>query len=319
MSYNLGLGDTDNINIDNQEVEVLQLNSNIIWSKDNSPEWFYYTGIDENGNIEGSSAYNGTAVAYGMGKPKITTSSDGTETIKWEQANAINNEYYKGIYGDTFIDKWTDDSTTKGTQCVPDTLEIPDTHKGKPITTIFLNAFYCKMYNTQGSPTYYQPFFYKSVVFGKNITTIDSAFCGMSKTKISVLRLPNTAKLVSESILGSTQQANDYNRLTALEVNSNITELSGESNLYGYIQRVIFNIGVSEIKNPISMTLTPSGLTWVFKHAADAPMSITFSSKPKTAQKVTIYSDNNIVNNYDWSTNGNVTATIKPLSEYVEE
>ena len=54
----------------------------------------------------------------------------------------------------------------------------------------------------------------------------------------------------------------------------------------------------------------------MFYHSADAPVTIQYASKPKTAQAVTIYTDNNSVRSYDWSTNANITATFYALSEY---
>lgn len=54
----------------------------------------------------------------------------------------------------------------------------------------------------------------------------------------------------------------------------------------------------------------------VFKHTNSDTIILDILA-PKNATEITIYTDNDIVKNYDWASK-NYTVTFKPLSEYTE-
>lgn len=289
---------------------------NILFQKQTAPAWFNYTGIDASGNYEGTSAYDGTAVAYGIGKPTITIATDGTETVKWENCNGLNDDYFIEKYGDSYVKKW--DVLTEPTplKVVEDILVIPDKYNNLPVTTILSNSFYASTYEVLYGTVHekWQSYFYKQIVFGENISEIhNTAFYGSS---IELLSLPNTISKLGTNICGvNLTTINNFEIIPKLEVNSNITPISLAP--YNTIPTVIFNTNVTYLKNIINYSLGFDDYVWVFKQPKDLQVEIVFSSKPKTAHKVAIYTDNDSVKNYDWSTNGNMTPTFYPLSDYV--
>lgn len=301
------------------EIETLQDQlGNILFQKQTAPAWFNYTGIDANGNYEGTSAYDGVAVAYGIGKPTLVTNDDGTITLanNFAEANGLNDDYFIEKYGDSYVKEW--DALTEATplQVVEDILVIPDKYNNLPVTTILSNSFYASNYTVLGGivDTKWQSYFYKQIVFGENISEIHNrAFYGCS---IELLALPNTISKLGVDICGVNFTAiSNYEIIPKLEVNSNITPIA--SGLYNSIQTVIFNTNVTYLKDIINYSLGFNDYVWVFKQPKDLQVEIVFSSKPKTAHQVAIYTDNDSVKNYDWSTNGNITPTFYPLSDYV--
>ena len=99
-------------------------------------------------------------------------------------------------------------------------------------------------------------------------------------------------------------------------VNSNISNLSTSEAIYDFWNTTIFNENVTEVNDLVDSATSVTTLVWVFKQPSSVNVSFTFKSKPKTALAVTIYTDNEGIKNYDWSTNGNITPTFKTLSEY---
>lgn len=313
---------TDLIVIDRQgnrvEIEKLQDQlGNILFQKSSAPAWFNYTGIDANGNIEGTTAYDGVAVAYGIGKPTLTTAEDGTVTVSdWASANGLNDEYFTEKYGDAYVKRFNGNKPNVSSQVVEDILVIPDTYKGKPITTLFEESFNCYSYASTGSAQkWWQPYFYKGIVFGANLTTLYSNFEG---TDISKIVLPNTIQYLSCSFATGGTSSGVSNNI--VEINSNVQLPSGEAaGITQFRFTTIYGETVTEVNDLLKSTAGSVKWIWVFKQPADLNVTITFSSKPKTAiSSMTIYTDNNSIKNYDWSTNANCTPTFKALSEYVE-
>lgn len=315
---------TDLFVIDRQgnrvEIETLkdQL-GNILFQKSSAPAWFNYTGIDANGNYEGTTAYDGNPVAYGIGKPTYETATDGTVTAvtsAWEYANGLNDEYFTEKYGDAYVKKWgrrPSSTIPVPIQVVEDILVIPDEYEGKPITTILKYSFTARHYSSGSSAgvtdIYYQPYFYKAIVFGKNITTIGERAI-LEWTQLDKIELPSTITSVSSDAFGL---PNSSINTTVIIVNSNLTS-KGVAN---GSKRTVFNPSVTEVLEPVNYTtLTLQDTALIFKHSADAPITITYASKPKTAQSIKIYTDNNIVKAYDWTNNANLTVTFYPLSDY---
>lgn len=322
---------TDLFVIDKQgnrvEIETLkdQL-GNILFEKSSAPAWFNYTGIDANGNYEGTTAYDGVAVAYGLGKPKYNTATDGTITADsyGDDANGLNDDYFTEKYGSQYVKKWGYSGNTdynkreEPLQVVEDTLVIPDTYKGKPITTLLPGSFFAHDYSTGagggGTDLYCQPYFYKAIVFGANITTLKND-CFSLWFQVAEINLPSTITNVEAGTFGSAGVAftTSSTNQPRIVVNSNL-ESTGVSN---YIHITKFSKSVSVVNAPMNnISALNDEIVFVFYHGANDPITIQYASKPKTAQAVTIYTDNNSVRSYDWSTNANITATFKTLSEY---
>lgn len=322
---------TDLFVIDRQgnrvEIETLQDQlGNILFQKSSAPAWFNYTGIDASGNIEGTTAYDGVAIAYGVGKPQLSDDGAGTITVgSWGYANGLNDEYFTEKYGDAY-NKYLiiEEDFIK---VVEDILVIPDTYRGKPITTIFDDAFTCNTQSSSNARTY-QPAFYNGIAFGANITTIrDYAFRGMRKSTringvsygVKELNLPTTLQFLSEIPAGASSTTSDYTGKPILKINSNTgtwgTVSKGISNTFLY---TVYGENVTQVNNMVASGTVATTRNYVFKQPPSVVVSFTFTSKPKTAFAINIYTDNTSVQSYDWSTNANVTPTFYPLSSYVE-
>lgn len=308
------------------EIETLQDQlGNILFQKQTAPEWFNYTGIDANGNYEGTSAYDGVAVAYGIGKPTITVATDGTETIGWSNGNAINDDYYTAIYGSDYKRTW-DGESSPPTKVVEDDAVIPDTYKGKPITHLLQRSFMAFSYDSNSSGyRWSQAAYYKTITLGNNITTIEKG--ALQNLQIRKIILPKSVTNISARAIYTENwhELVDYMAVGGIiSISSNIQTTETEG-LYNYVNYIIFENTVTEVTNPVTANHRQTGNAGpaggrklVFKHSQSAPITITYTSKPKTAFDLTIYTDNDAVKAYDWSANANATVTFYPLSNYKE-
>lgn len=301
------------------DIETLQDQlGNILFQKQTAPAWFNYTGIDINGNYEGTSAYDGNPVAYGIGKPNYTTEEDGTIIIgnTWDDCNGLNDDYFIEKYGTNYVKTWSiSNGDSVPMQVVQDILVIPDVYNDLPITTIFQNSFFSSAYyiSTTGEDKFTQASFYKNIVFGKNITTIDAAaFYG---TNVPVVKLPTTITDLGMYICGIIPGTKEHYLVNpVLEINSNVNVVSLEN-----IETVIYAETVTQVNNPLTSFTTYYGFSQpirVFRQPVELEVTIK-TAKLKSAQAMIIYTDNNSIKNYDWSTNGNITPTFYPLSDYV--
>lgn len=308
------------------EIETLQDQlGNILFQKQTAPEWFNYTGIDANGNYEGTSAYDGVAVAYGIGKPTITVATDGTETIDWSNGNAINDDYYTAIYGSDYKRTWTGKSSPP-TKVVEDDAVIPDTYKGKPITHLLKRSFRAFSDESNSSGTRWsQAAYYKTITLGNNITTIEKE--ALQNLQIRKIILPKSVTNISARAIYTENwdKLVDYMAVGGIiSISSNIQTTETEG-LYDYVNYTIFENTVTKVANPVTANrleignVGPTGgRRLVFKHSQSAPITITYTSPSKTAFDLTIYTDNDAVKAYDWSANANATVTFYPLSNYKE-
>lgn len=172
----IDLSQVDNINfVDNgttKEVEILKLNNDIIWKS--AYAYLNYTGMDANGNLEGTDAFDGTIVAYAVGKPTIThtTAEDGavTETITYKTNNGFNSAFFNGYdfssayfrvtstlstdqisqyvstlesVGYILLDEnYTNNLTIPNNfYIIPEEITIPPRHNGLPVKRILSSAF----------------------------------------------------------------------------------------------------------------------------------------------------------------------------------
>ncbi len=73
MSKGLNFEDTEVMNYNEKPVEILQLNGNELWNNVTEQVGLdlNYTGLDANGYMEGSVEFDGTIVAYAVGKPTM--------------------------------------------------------------------------------------------------------------------------------------------------------------------------------------------------------------------------------------------------------
>ncbi len=334
------------------DIEVLkELNGNVIWQlKEN---YLNFTGLDINGNMEGQISFNGEIIAYAVGKPniKITETVDSetgqtvqNESISYAPCNGYNSKYYDGYDFSKGVNGHPD------TQIIDSILIINDFYKGKPVTHILPYAFQGNTSQDQEND-YYQASWISKIVFGENITTVlGSAFleCGnWTKTTtqgnrvnvilneklkylkdcfnfcyIDKLVLPKSVKAIQAPFMGC----------NTLYVNSNIVTFDKDPNspglgmganasLYTGCKTVVFEKIVTDVSGVIYYGGAGSHFVrlenLVFKHSDTDTITLDISA-PKEATNIAIYTDNNVVKNYDWSSK-NYTVTFKPLSEYVEK
>ena len=253
----------------------------------------------------------------------------------YARTNGINQELYPDI----------DLSKSYHSSEIPDLgiteIIIPDTYKGKPVTKILANAFY-SYEPSDAQNLFYVCYNLQSLKLGNNIKILDyRSLGGVTKGKASnanglilnnnlediglesllncfgtSMELPASVKTMTGYAVGRS----DGGEQAKLTVKSNITyKTSKNSNgLYDYVGTVIFEQSVTEVVGNI--LYSPYGqnkiTSLVFKHSVSDSITIDVTA-PKSAIKITIYTDNDTVKNYDWA-GKNFTVTFKSLSEYVE-
>lgn len=289
-------------------------------------DMFVFTAIDANGNYEGTANYDGTPVAYMLGKWTGTSVSD--QTVN----NALNGEYF-GI-----------DVTAEypSSEPVPDEIEnlvIPGKYNGLPVTEINSHGFqgYIEVENAPDIYTIASRI--NTIKLGANIKTLNqSAFGNMSRSmnestfifnnvleslqggclhevfsSSANITLPSSINYIGSGITrGSGTTSYKINTLTiqgSFETPTGSSITLGESANY-----VIFTSTVGSISGRICGGLTTSGFKFVFEHGVNDNIELNISS-PKSASTADIYTDNTIVRNYDWASK-NITVTFHSLSEY---
>lgn len=329
-----------------KEVEILQLNGQTIWELATDDLRFNYVGLDASGNMEGQLAFDGTIVAYAIGKPviTITTADDGTqsETITYDACGAFNSEYYGGYNFQNLQSAGTDELVLDA-QIIDTDIIIPNTYKSKPITEILQKAFasmYKRDVDYDEESAYPQACYIENITFGSNITTIgQDAFNGtgnkpigfeyyhsnlifkdkleriearaFSSSRYNIFDLPTSVLEVGYEAFDSESSNNK------VIVKSNITPITYElvsAGIYDNVEYVIFESSVTDINGKVINVSSRNGNNWIFKHSANANITINITSL-KSAVPINIYTDNNIVKNYDWAS-VNITPTFYPLSDY---
>lgn len=261
-------------------------------------------------------------ILYGLDKVGIT----------YEITNGINQELYPDIDLSASYDMYIPDLGI--TEII-----IPDTYNGKPVTKILDNAFYSY---TSGDVRnyYYVCYNLQSLKLGNNIKILgEGSLRGVTKGKDSnskglilndyledigyeslmdwfgtSIDLPVSVKTMAGFAVGWSGGGTQIK----LTVRSNITyKTSRNSNgLYDYVGTVIFEQSVTEVAGNIIYQAKNNNTSLVFKHSVSDSITIDVTA-PKGATKITIYTDNDMVKNYDWA-GKNFTVTFKNLSEYVE-
>lgn len=281
------------------DVETLQEPlGNILFQKQTAPEWLNYTALDSAGNVEGTTAYSGTAVAYAIGKPTISSGS-----ATYAEANGLNEEYFSNKYGSNFVKNWLGTAAAP-LQCVEDVLVIPDTYNGLPITKILDKAFTARTI-VSSIETRYQPYFYTNIVFGKNIKTLgDMCFAGTGD-KIELIDLPTTIKSVAQKSFGDTKAYNSVVRFNSNTAEQGVLGLTGATNIADYIPKVIYGRGVTQVYVPTSA----AGSVLVFEHQKEDVLSISYeTTSVKNAIAITIYAENDSALYFGWE-DKNMTPT----------
>lgn len=281
-----------------------------------------YTGLDANGNMEGQLAFDGTIVAYGIGKPRIqitesTNSETGevtqTESIFWDYSNGLNSEYL-GV-------DVTQASEKPYSNLGIDNVVIPNSYNGKPITKILNQAFYSR-YSDEASTFYYGASAIKTLTLGENVLELGEESCHwfdgelIFNSKIQTLQtyslyrvfsgvfdLPMSIKFLGSRVF--------VDRLDKLNVYGNVTNINDKKGIYDGIPVVEFKTSVSEVVGSIC-NVSPCDM--VFRHTNSDPLTLNIEAM-KSAYETTIYTDNDYVKSYDWASK-NYTVTFKSLSEY---
>lgn len=312
------------------EVDTVNFNGVKVWEKEVAPAFLNYTGLDANGNMEGQLAFDGTIVAYGIGKPRIqitesTNSETGevtqTESIFWDYSNGLNSEYL----GVDVTAGSKDSNYYKNLGLGIENVIIPNSYNGKPITKILNCAFYSVLSN-ESSITYYGASAIRLCTLGENILELcESAFESFNfdydselnfNSKIQTLKTHSLYRVfsgvfdlpVSIKFLGS-GVFND--RLDKLNIYGNVTNINDKKGIYDGIPVVEFKTSVTEVVGSIC-NAAPCDM--VFRHTNSNQLTLNIEAM-KSAYETTIYTDNDYVKSYDWASK-NYTVTFKSLSEY---
>lgn len=327
MTQSIYLGNTKLINFNNQEVEILQLNGVNIWEKST----FYldmlnFVGIDASGNYEGTTAFDGTIVEYAVGRPIYTTAEDGTITIdayNFEHCGALRKEYFVG-YEDKIYAVVTDTDKDILATIIPKEIVIPSTYNGLPVTAILSYAFYGFSENSDGTnKTTYCGSFINKIIVPKSINKyLGFAFINTGYyDKIFKINYysPPTIKLqsdnfitVDKSVFEATPSYSWYSIDTMIYDTPHIK--------FGAISDWLFNRSVCEetvtkfsITSNMSLPTSSTEKLFVFKNST-ATFEFNIESQ-KSASYINIYTDNQSIRNYDWSSK-NITPTFYALNEY---
>ena len=346
MKQTINLNDLEIVKFNGLDVENLKLNGTTIWEKGKASDVFNYTGLDANGNMEGQLAFDGTIVAYAIGKPTITitTAEDGTqsESITYAMCNGYNNEYYNYNFNKAFAQTSISPATyvSENDRIISEDLVIPSNYNGKPVTKIIDCAFSRK--DGEGnSSEYYQNCFIKTITLGNNITDIGSnAFNGIgfyptdANTMVYVFESENIKNSNVKSI-GDYAFCYVRNGGYSFDLPTNLNALGCKPFFAASKVRVNSNI-MSDISTGFNTNylftnsgdiIFSSNVTYVtlgkfnsdqnalvFEQDVNTEVTLNVTSM-KSATAITIYTDNNSVKNFDWATN-NYTVTFKSLSEY---
>ena len=231
-------------------------------------------------------------------------------------------------------------------QIIPDDIVVPETYKGVPITGICAQAFSggFEVTSSGGSSiwnNYSQAAYIKSIALPKTITDIYASGIRLLEQLTKDIVLPEGLTILNPSVLnncsqpskkyiipksallslltnsivwdGASSQVSHSNIYTLVIQNPNV-ELMSNSNAFRYAKTVEFTKDVQSITGCLGYNGLPTNL--VFRHTNSDAITLSLS-KPKSATAVNIYTDNDYLKTFDWSSM-NYTATIYPLSDYVE-
>lgn len=346
MSIKFNGIDIENVVFNGVALDVVICNDVVVFEK---THYLNFTGLDANGNLYGTTSFTEPIVAYAVGKPKIsiTDNEDGsqTETIGYPIDNGFNSEYFGGYDFTTDLGYDVNPIQNPESFIVPETLNIPEEYLGLPIKKILPNAFAGGIPSTAatGEATY-QAEGIREIILPNGLEEIgNSAFSFiryLDQTKYNKEFLPNTLKVIGDEALRSVRCAYLSGTVvlgSAIEIDlpQNVESVgkaffegaigdniindyavsitpTSSNGVFDSINTVRFKNTVEELSGLLFYQYPPS--TLVFEHSANAQIIIDISAL-KSATEMTIYSDNTIVNNYDWASK-NITATILPLSDY---
>ena len=333
MDQAINLGDAGVVNFNGQDVEVLQLNSVTIWEKILDGETILnFVGVDASGNYEGTTAFNGTVVAYHVGRPVYSTAEDGTVTtnaLMFEYCGGLRKEYFKG-YENKIYNEVSDTDKSVLETLIPKEIVIPATYKGLPVTTIQLYAFYGgKEDDETGDTIPYCGAFINKIVIPSSINSyVTSAFgnTGYYNKSLEINGYsPPTIKLTSNDFISVSKNTfysdtlsggNWYSVTTMIYDTPHVKHGVGESYLFdnSVCEETVTKLSLTS--NACLPTSSSTTKKFVFKNStANFELNIT---SQKSASYIKIYTDNESIRNYDWSS-VNITPTFYALSEYSGE
>ena len=143
---------------------------------------FNFTAYDSNGAFEGMSVYNGTPVAYALGKPVINGNS---------VSFSINNGF--SIENTTWFQSGT---LYQSENPIPAHLVIPKTYQGLPVKKILPYAIYGASSKASNS-TFYLPYIIESIDFGQV-----SELCVRAVVNCAKMNMDSNSYTVPDSIKG---------------------------------------------------------------------------------------------------------------------
>ena len=284
----------------------------------------------------------GETIVYDLTKNKSEAIDESSHTYPY--CSGYNNEYYNYNF-QTPMTTSSSDYVSPDERVIDETLIIPDTYKGKPVTAILANAFCGSYTNPLATPAAYERYqscFLKTIILGNNITKVGNrAFYnvgfypnneGIEARVLENIYLGDVQSVGSETFANVNGGGYDFDLPTSLidinngafagankiRINSNIVNIGGSS-AFGsdgiYIWNtptiVIFSKNVTSV--PIS--LLEKNQVLVFEQDADVEVTISVIDEQKSALAITIYTDNNSIRNYNWS-KYNYTPTFYSLSEF---
>lgn len=346
MSIKFNGIDIENVVFNGVALDVVICNDVVVFEK---TPYLNFTGLDANGNLYGTTSFTEPIVAYAVGKPTITitTNEDGSqsERIVYEYDNGFNSEYFGGYDFTTNLGDNVNPIQNPESFIVPETLNIPEEYLKLPIKKILPNAFAGGIPSTAGSTeATYQAKGIREIILPNGLEEIGSGAFSfiryLDQTKYNKDFLPNTLKVIGDDALRSVRCAYLSGTVvlgSAIEIDlpQNVESVgraffegaignniindyavsitpTSSNGVFDSINTVRFKNTVEELSGLLFYQYPPS--TLVFEHSANAQIIIDISAL-KSATEMTIYSDNTIVNNYDWASK-NITATILPLSDY---
>lgn len=357
MPFKIGNGTIKDIYVGSDKIDKIYVGSDLVYGAITSTDdlRFNYVGIDANGNDEGETAYDGTAVAYGIGQltysyyrytqvsPTPTTASDYASKYVYNEETG---EYSGCSYsGETLSPSWVVVGTT------PCYTREAETYAVKQTETQTLKF-------SSSSPILNGAF--NTTYWGEGIRqSYDNASQIPEITELKKLALPTTyrglpiTKILPNAFYGFHTDAATIEYYPAFQMEKVLISSQNISLHYGCFKGGMANIYVTSAtlnfytrgfdmsssgffdstsagSNPNSLVLdatvtSVSGSlisgsktivgSLVFKHSQNDNITLSINSTKNAVGFNYIYTDCDAVRNYDWS-GKNITVNFKTLSEY---
>lgn len=352
MPLKVGSNNIGDIYVGNDKIGQIFVGNNLVYASSSDDLRFNYVGIDANGNDEGLAAYNGTAVAYGIGQltytyyrytqvsPTPTTASDYSSKYVY---NTETSSYTAcSYYNETLTPSWVVVGTTPCYTRETETYAVKQTE-----TQTLKFAYSSSITNGAFNTNYWGESIRQSYNDASDIPEI---------TELKKLALPTTyrglpiTKILPNAFEGRYSSQDEIKYYPAYQMEKVlISSQSMDLDVYGFYGCSSTNIFVTSStlnfytkgsngffdstsagSNPKSLVLdatvtSVSGSlikgsqtivkSLVFKHSQNDNIALSINNSKNAVSFNYIYADCDVVRNYDWS-GKNITVTFKTLSEY---